>query len=268
MNAGALFRSFERVARRLWRGAETALRQPLSHPVQALVTVVTLVGGVISIALGMRELADWIGGSGYESETSRLVIVDSSAVMSRHFSPESKFDSATSQILRYARREPGVDVAIRFTSGRCDSEYTAPAVSFDHGNTDEIEAALSRQRRSLRGKADLADTFAMGLEDFHRSGVASKAKVRTIWLILGSAADGCQSGQDAAEAVKDALAGSPIGVTHVDFFALRTEQKSFEELRRRMEKIAGYVRVIRVANETDLRLTVEQTALRESASQP
>src|SRR5262245_14399967 len=162
MDVGALFGSLGRVAERVWRGAKTALREPLSHPVQALVTVVTLVGGIISIALGIRELADWIGGSAYESETSRLVIVDSSATMRRHFSPESKFDSATAQLLRYVRREPGVDVAVRFTSGRCDFEYTSPAVNFDLDNPEEIKAALTRQRHSLDGKADLAETFAIG----------------------------------------------------------------------------------------------------------
>jgi hypothetical protein len=227
---------------------------------------VALAGGVISIALGIRELVDWIGGPGYASETSRLVIVDASAAMSLRYSPESKFDSATSEILRYVKQEPGVDVAIRFTSGRCDSPYAAPAVDFQHENDAEIEAALARRGRTLRGEADLADTFRRGVEDFRESDIASKAKVRSIWLFLGSAVDGCLSGADAAEAVREALAESPIEVTHVDFFALRAERKKFDALRRRMERVAGYVRVIQISSKPALRKTIEATARRESPS--
>ena len=251
---------------RLWRGALTGLREPLRHPVKALAASVALVGGVVSLALGVRELVDWIRGPGYQSDTSRLVIVDSSVAMSRHFSPESKFDSATREILRYVKQEPGVDVAIRFTSGRCDSPYAAPAVGFAHGNDAGIKQALVARRRALRGKADLAATFAMGVEDFRESGVASKAKVRSIWLFLGSVSDGCRSGADAVEAVREALAESPIEVTHVDFFALHAEQKSFEALRRRMERVANFVRVIQVADTPTLRKTVEAVSRRESPS--
>ncbi len=263
---GRLVASPGRFARRGWEGARTGLREPLRHPFKALAAVLALVGSLITVVLGVRGLVDWIAGPEYESDTSRLVIVDASAAMSRHFSPESKFDSATKEILRYVRQEPGVDVAIRFTSGQCGSRYSAPAVEFEHGNEDDIEATLAQQGQTLQGKADLAETFAKGLEDFRESGVASKAKVRSIWLFLGSAKDGCQSGADAAEAVKEALAESPIEVTHVDFFALRAERKSFEALRRRMEQVARYVRVIQVANKPALQKTIEATALRESAS--
>ncbi len=266
MDAGGLLGRLARLATRMWSGARTGLREPLRHPGKALAAVVALVGGVISMALGIRELVAWIDGPGYESDTSRLVIVDASAAMTRHFSPELKFDSATKEILRYTKQEPGVDVAIRFTSGRCDSAYAPPAVDFEHGNEVEIKAELARQRRRLGGKADLAATFAMGVEDFRESGIASKAKVRSIWLFLGSASDGCQSGADAVEAVREALAESPIEVTHVDFFALRTEQKSFDALRKRMEGVADYVRVIRVANAPALHKTIEATARRESRS--
>jgi hypothetical protein len=252
---------------RLWRGARTGLREPLRHPWQALASLLTIVGGVISITLGIRAIVNWIEGPGYQSDTSRLVIVDSSAAMKPQFSPQSKFDSATAEILRYVKQEPSADVAVRFTSSDCDSPYAKPAVKFGHDNGDKIEAALAAQAHTLRGKANLESTFANGIEDFRDSSVASNAKVRSIWLFLGSATDGCGSGADVAEAVKDALSDSPIKVSHVDFFALRAEQKKFKALQKALEDIGSYVRVVPVANKPALRKKIEETAQREAPSE-
>jgi hypothetical protein len=106
----------------------------------------------------------------------------------------------------------------------------------------------------------------MGLEDFRESKTASRAHEKSIWLLLGTPTDVCDPGGDAIQAIKEVLAGSSIEVTNVDFFALRAEQKIFNELKRRLESDLTYVRVIPVANRKVLHKQIEATARREAPS--
>jgi hypothetical protein len=236
-------------------------------PVKGTGALLGIVGSAIGITLGVRQLVMWIGGPEYQSATSRLIIIDASASMTKAFSPQSKFDSAGREMLRYVNQEPGVDVAVRFTSGRCGEPYEKPDVDFGRGNREEIETELQQRRQNLRGKANFLDAVRMGVNDFRESDTASSAKVRSIWLILGTAKDGCVAGRDTVEELKGALVDSPAGLSHVDFFALRAEKASFEQLKRRVESVAVFVRVLPVVqNRKALREKLEETARREAPS--
>lgn len=229
--------------------------------------VVPLVAAGIVIGLG---LSVWKPDPAYRSSTSRLIIVDGSASMMRSFSPETKFDSARTEILRYVNQQPSVDVALRFTSGRCDGIYEEPDVDFGRSNRKEIDARL-RSRR-LAGEANFIDAVSMGVNDFLESHTASSAKVQSIWLFLGTAKDGCVPGRDVVEELKAALVDSPdVNLSHVDFFALRAEKTSFQRLQKRIASLAEVVRVLsvpqNVQNSSGLRETIEETARREAPSE-
>ena len=224
-----------------------------------------LAAACIVIALG---LSVWRPERTYQSSTSRLIIVDGSASMMRRFSPETKFDSARREILRYINQQPAVDVALRFTSGSCGEPYDKPDVDFGR-NRQEIAAQL-RSRR-LTGKANFIDAVSMGVNDFLESDTASSSKVQSIWLFLGTATDGCTPGRDIVDELKTALQAQPdVNLSHVDFFALRAEKTSFERLQKRIASLAEVVRVLsapqNVQGANDLRETIEEAARREAPS--
>lgn len=241
------------------------MREFLRNPFKLLPTLLGIVSVTIGIVIGILTLVDRLSSSPRRSETSRLIIVDSSKSMQRLFSPQTKFDAAAAEVLRYVRQEPNVDVALRFASGTCEATHDDPAVAFSKNNEDEIEAALDRQRVRVRGKANFVDTVRMGVDDFRGFEGAASAKIQSIWLFLGTPRDACYPGRT-VEALSDALADSGAKVSHVDFFALRSENISFRRLKKRMEGLAENINVLRASNVEELDAMLEATARREKPS--
>jgi hypothetical protein len=237
------------------------------HPIATLSAVVGLLVLVLALVAGVRELVKWINGPGYRSATSRLIIIDASASMGRRFSPERKYDAAMKQVLLYVKQEPADDVALRFTNSRCNDSYAKPPVFFVHNHRDQIEAELTRQGQSLHGETNLSGALRMGLNDFHESKTASGATEQSIWLFLGTPTDVCQPGADVVEAIKAVLdRDSEIKVSHVDFFALKTEQKTFEQMKDELESLGAFVSVVRAASTTALHAKIVSAARREAPS--
>jgi hypothetical protein len=239
------------------------VREFLRNPFKLLPTLLGLVSVTIGIVIGILTLVDRLSSSPRRSETSRLIIVDSSKSMQRLFSPQTKFDAAADEVLRYVRREPNVDIALRFAGGTCDATRGDPAVAFAKNNEDEIRTALDRQR--VRGKANFVDTIAMGVDDFRGSEGAASAKIQSVWLFLGTPRDACYPGRT-VEALSEALEDSGAKVSHVDFFALRSENISFQRLKKRMEGLAEHINVLRASNVRELDEMVEATVRREKPS--
>lgn len=243
-----------------------AVREFLRNPLKSLPALLGVVSVTIGIIIGIFTLVDRLSSSPRRSETSRLIIVDTSKSMRRLFSPQTKFDAATAQVLKYVRREPNVDVALRFAGGSCDATRDDPAVGFAKDNEGEIKAALDRQRGRVRGGANFVDTIAMGVDDFRDSESAASARIQSIWLFLGTPFDACYRPRRAVAELKAALAESDVKVSHVDFFALRSENISFERLKRQMEGIADYVFILRASDVKELQEFVMATARREQPS--
>jgi hypothetical protein len=250
--------------RTLWSRLKRNLDE---HPIATLGGFVGLLVAVLALAAGIRQLVNWIRGPDYHSAMSRLIIIDASASMGRRFSPERKYDTAIRQVLQYVKQEPADDVALRFTNSRCDDLYAKPPIFFVHDHRDEIEAELRRQGRSLHGQTDLSGALRMALNDFRESKTASGATERSIWLFLGTPTNVCGPETDVVEAIKGALAGSKsVGVSYVDFFALKTEQKTFEKMQDELEKLGAYVNVVLAPDARALREKVVSAARRETPS--
>jgi hypothetical protein len=243
-----------------------AVREFLRNPLKSLPALLGVVSVTIGIIIGILTLVDRLSSSPRRSETSRLIIVDSSQSMRRLFSPQTKFDAAAAEVRKDVGREPNVDHALRFTGGSCDASRGDPAVDFAKNNEDEIRTELDHQRARVGGKANFVDTIVMGLDDFRDFEDAASAKVQSIWLFLGTPFDACYSPERAVKEVRAALSESDAKISHVDFFALGSENISFEKLKSRMESIAGDIFVMRASNVDELSEFVEATKRRETPS--
>jgi hypothetical protein len=254
------------LVRKLAEGIRLVLRNFVAHPLKATAALVGFLVAVTSLTFGIQRLVNWIWPE-YRSTISRLIIVDASQSMTRRFSPQSKFASVQDEVLRAVEQQPKIDFALRFTSKTCGKPYEKPAVDFDHENAKAIKAKL--QSVKLGGQSTFGDAVQVGVNDFLNSKTASSAKTRTIWLLLGTATDDCASSRGIAQNLKRALGESAVTLSWIDFFALKSEEKSFEKLERSVaaalsEKVA--VSIVRVDNAKMLQKKLDEASFRERPS--
>jgi hypothetical protein len=240
------------------------MRKFLDNPLKIVSSILGTISVIVGIVIGVLTLTDRVSSPPRRSETSRLIIVDSSKSMARHLSPQTKFDAAMEVILNYVERESSVDVALRFASGTCREEDEGRAVDFGQENAEEVRMALRRQRARLGGNANFVDTLAMGVDDFREVEEAASAKARSIWLFLGTAKDDCH--EDTVSELETAVDNHLVEVSHIDFFALRAEKTSFRRLRKRLERLSNSFRGFNVRDEDELRKIVRNAARREQPS--